>query len=324
MSVSSRERHTTTRSTQNIKRPSPILSCHGNAQRRACVHLSVWVKLCMNSNLSRLCPTDLHAHVRVRHQVAPNHCRSLLISCRTGGDSFPEVNLLEKIKQIRGFLFGVGSNQNGTLDLAGFREVSKDWTKDLSFNPFPTRHFLCSKNPEGWGGGEGAHFAAHSKNPVTLLRINSSNVFLKACPKMSLLTNFGVHMETIIYVLRRFIAFKFLTWNPCSKIYKLVPGPFLKVNKKIIFSESLLKTKSSDTILGAMEIVLPKSRSLKHEKERETRIVTRTRNKNCHQNAIERKSIGKKKSSISGKRLHENCQIVFVKYYMRHLWTLLW
>ena len=40
----------TTRSTQNIKRTSAFLSCHGNAERRACVHVTVWVTLiCLRS-----------------------------------------------------------------------------------------------------------------------------------------------------------------------------------------------------------------------------------------------------------------------------------
>ena len=43
-----------------------------------------------------------------------------------------------------------------------------------------------------------------------------------------------------------------------------------------IFFLKLIKTRSNDTIIGAMEIVSPNLRSLKHEKEYETKIVTRT------------------------------------------------
>ena len=40
---------------------------------------------------------------------------------------------------------------------------------------------------QGVGGG-GGHNVSHIKNPVTLLRIHSSEFFLKACPKLSVLT----------------------------------------------------------------------------------------------------------------------------------------
>ena len=46
--------------------------------------------------------------------------------------------------------------------------------------------FFVLQNPGGGGGG-GAH-CAPSKNRVTLLKIHSSKVFLKACPKINLLT----------------------------------------------------------------------------------------------------------------------------------------
>ena len=49
-------------------------------------------------------------------------------------------------------------------------------------NPIQTRLFLGSKDQ---GGGT---LCPPSKNPVTLLRIHSSKLFLKACPKMNLLT----------------------------------------------------------------------------------------------------------------------------------------
>ena len=38
----------------------------------------------------------------------------------------------------------------------------------------------------GRGGGGGGAQSAPSKNPVPLLRIYSSDIFLKACPKLSL------------------------------------------------------------------------------------------------------------------------------------------
>ena len=73
--------------------------------------------------------------------------------------------------------------------------------------------------------------------------------------------------------------------------------------------------KSIDTIFVAMEIVVPKLRSLKHEKRR---------NENCHQDAIkptfpQQTTFGKlfmeksKKPLSSGELLHENCRNVFFK-----------
>ena len=58
----------------------------------------------------------------------------------------------------------------------------------LCVNPIPTRLFLCSKTKVGGGGAHCAPPPSPSKNVVTLLRIHSSEVFLKACPRMSLLT----------------------------------------------------------------------------------------------------------------------------------------
>ena len=57
----------------------------------------------------------------------------------------------------------------------------------LIINPIPTRLFLCSKN-QGGGGGHIVLPPPPSKNPVTLFRIHSNKVFLKACPKMNLVT----------------------------------------------------------------------------------------------------------------------------------------
>ena len=57
---------------QSIKRTSAILSCQGNAQRRACVHVShfgydlfafLWVTLWTIFDLGRSCATNLHAFV---------------------------------------------------------------------------------------------------------------------------------------------------------------------------------------------------------------------------------------------------------------------
>ena len=50
-----------TRSTQNIKLTSAILSCHGNAQHRTCAQVIVWVALFTISDLGRSCTTNLHA-----------------------------------------------------------------------------------------------------------------------------------------------------------------------------------------------------------------------------------------------------------------------
>ena len=52
-------------------------------------------------------------------------------------------------------------------------------------NPILTRLFYAPKTKRGGGGGT---IVAPGKNPVTLLRIHSSKVFLKACPKMNLVT----------------------------------------------------------------------------------------------------------------------------------------
>ena len=50
------------------------------------------------------------------------------------------------------------------------------------FNPYPNQAFLGLQKPRG------GTLCPPSKNPVTLLRIHSSKLFLKACPKMNLLT----------------------------------------------------------------------------------------------------------------------------------------
>ena len=55
--------------------------------------------------------------------------------------------------------------------------------RDLRINPIPGRLFWSSG---GQGGGGGAQSAPDIKNPVPLLRIYSSNIFLKAFPKLSL------------------------------------------------------------------------------------------------------------------------------------------
>ena len=61
----------------------------------------------------------------------------------------------------------------------------------LAVNPIPTRLFLCSKNQGG--GGTILAPPAPSKNPVTLLRIHSSKVFLKLVQKWISWHHFGFH-----------------------------------------------------------------------------------------------------------------------------------
>ena len=57
----------------------------------------------------------------------------------------------------------------------------------------PTHPLTLSKPGFFWAPktkGGGGTLCPPSKNPVTLLRIHSSKLFLKACPKMNLLTQF--------------------------------------------------------------------------------------------------------------------------------------
>ena len=86
-----------TRSTQNIKRVSAILSCHGNAWCRTCVHVSVWVTLFTFNALGRSCATHLHAFAARSRLITAHHYD--LITGRThwawAGFPFPEVNLPE-------------------------------------------------------------------------------------------------------------------------------------------------------------------------------------------------------------------------------------
>ena len=56
-------------------------------------------------------------------------------------------------------------------------------------NPIQGRLFWSS----GGRGGGGGHKVPPSKNPVPLLRIYSSKIFLKACPKLSLVKKLGFH-----------------------------------------------------------------------------------------------------------------------------------
>ena len=74
------------------------------------------------------------------------------------------------------------------------------------------------------------HTVPSSKNPVTLLRNQSNKDFLKACPKMNFLTNFGFHGNHD----QRFFGgshFQIFDWEsgPFSKIKNLAPRvtPFM-------------------------------------------------------------------------------------------------
>ena len=76
------------------------------------------------------------------------------------------------------------SNQGGGSCLNPIQTDQKLKSRGGScLNPIQTRLFLGSKNQRG-----GGTLCPPSKNPVTLLRIHSSKLFLKACPKMNLLT----------------------------------------------------------------------------------------------------------------------------------------
>ena len=96
----------------------------------------------------------------------------------------------------------VGSSQAATVD--DFRPRRTLWEYKWSAIPVKRallpeqvlKHLLASawltlSKPGFFGAPKtkgGAHCAPPSKNPVTLLRIHSSKLFLKACPKMNLLT----------------------------------------------------------------------------------------------------------------------------------------
>ena len=72
-------------------------------------------------------------------------------------------------------------------------------------NPIPTRFFVLKK-PRG-----GGHIVPPLQNPATLLRIHSSKVFLKACPKMNLVTQLWFPWKRRLAWL---LVFRFLTGNP--------------------------------------------------------------------------------------------------------------
>ena len=95
-----------------------------------------------------------------------------------------------------------------------------------------------------------------SKNPVTLLRIHSNDVFWKPLENESLQTTL-VSTDTI----RLFMVFRCLTGNPYSKVKNLVP---------------IVEIQPNDTFPGATKIVLLNLRSVKDENECETKIVDRT------------------------------------------------
>ena len=80
-------------------------------------------------------------------------------------------------------------------------------------------------------------------------------------------------METLVSVLRYFIVSYFWQASPFKNQKRCCPCWKLT---SVTFYERLKKPKSNDTILRAMAIVLPNLRSLKHEKESERKIVTRT------------------------------------------------
>ena len=90
-----------TRSTHTIMRTSAILSCHRNAWRGACVHVSIWVTLFTISALGRSCATHLHASATRSRLITAHQIREILITGRThwawAGYPFPEVNLLEHV-----------------------------------------------------------------------------------------------------------------------------------------------------------------------------------------------------------------------------------
>ena len=125
--------------------------------------------------------------------------------------------------------------------------------------------------------GEGAHCAPPPPLAKTLL-LFSESIQVKFFWKLVWSKNESpdtilVSMGTIVSVLRLFISFRFLTGNPYSKSKTLFP---CWKSTKLPFSESLSKTKSDDTTLVAMLIVLSNLRPLKHKKECGIKFATMT------------------------------------------------
>ena len=84
-------------------------------------------------------------------------------------------------------------------------------------------------------------------------------------------------MKTIVSVLRWFIAFRFLTGNPYSKIKNLVP--LAESQEKKLFLKAYKKG-LSDTILRAIGVSIAQFKVVEVRK--------RVRNENCHQDTIRR------------------------------------
>ena len=123
------------------------------------------------------------------------------------------------------FFFGVWSNLDSLFVIFSktfviYLPLTKigDW-----INPIPTRLFLCSKNQ---GGGGGHIVPLPCKTPVTLLRIHSNKVFLKACPNWIFWHNFGFHGNhgQRFKVVHNFQIFDpeylFKNQKPCSSCWK--------------------------------------------------------------------------------------------------------
>ena len=102
--------------------------------------------------------------------------------------------------------------------------------------PYPGQAFLELRRA---GGGGHKVPPPPSKNPVPLLRIYSSKIFLKACPKLSLVKQTWFPWKPWLWFFRWFIVFRFLTRNHHSKIKNLVP--LNKSKKKYLFLKAYEK-----------------------------------------------------------------------------------
>ena len=99
-----------TRSTQNIKQTSAILSCHGNAWRSACVHVSVWVTLLTISALGRSRVTHLHAFAARSRLITAHQIWSPASHTGLGrGTPFLKLIYLSGTLPALGALFALGS-----------------------------------------------------------------------------------------------------------------------------------------------------------------------------------------------------------------------
>ena len=108
--------------------------------------------------------------------------------------------------------------------------------------------FVLQK-PRGWG-----KFVPPSKNPLTILRIHYSKVFIKLVFKGVSWHNYGFRGNNG-YCSRWIIVFRILAENPCWKTKNLVS--LVESQQELVtFSECLCKSRLNDTTLGALVIIL--------------------------------------------------------------------